>query len=209
MVSSSYHHGDLPRALIDAVGELIDRDGLGAVSLRAVARHVGVSHAAPAHHFDDKAGLLAAFAAEGFEQLAGALRSARERAATADPLDRLEACGNAYVDFAVSHRAHFEVMFRPELHSDDDRHHETVAEPGDDAFAVLLATVAECIGGDADPERVRGLALASWAGVHGLATLWLDGPLPGMLECDPDSRRDLEAVAAPVLAAMRRAVAAG
>ena len=69
-----YHHGDLRRALIDAAVGVIEHEGLAALSLRDLARRVGVSHAAPVHHFGDKAGLLTAVAAEGFSKLADALQ---------------------------------------------------------------------------------------------------------------------------------------
>ena len=75
---------------------------------------MGVSHAAPAHHFGDRAGLLTALAAEGHELLADALAAAQQR--TQEFLE----VGVAYARFAVDHRAHFEVMFRPDLYHPDD-----------------------------------------------------------------------------------------
>src|SRR5919201_1889964 len=109
-----YHHGDLPRVLLDTATQAILEVGPAAVSLRDLARRAGVSHAAPAYHFGDKAGLLTAVAADGFERLGAALREAYAR--TGSFLE----VGVAYVRFAVSHRAHFEVMFRPELYRPDD-----------------------------------------------------------------------------------------
>src|SRR5215203_6275096 len=109
-----YHHGDLPRALLDAAVEAIAEVGPAAVSLRDLARRTGVSHAAPAHHFGDKAGLLTAVAADGFRRLAATLGEAYE--ATGSFLE----VGVAYARFAAIHRAHFEVMFRPELYRTDD-----------------------------------------------------------------------------------------
>jgi AcrR family transcriptional regulator len=97
-------------AAVQAITEV----GPGGVSLRDLARRAGVSHAAPAHHFGDKAGLLAALAAEGYGLLADALAAAQQR--TQDFLE----VGVAYVRFAVEHRAHFEVMFRPDLYHPDD-----------------------------------------------------------------------------------------
>src|SRR5829696_3636865 len=104
--SGSYHHGALRAAVINAALEVISESGPGAVSLRDLARRAGVSHAAPAHHFGDKAGLLTAVAADGFERLAATLRQAYQT--TGSFLE----VGVAYVRFAVTHRAHFEVMFR-------------------------------------------------------------------------------------------------
>jgi len=71
-----YHHGDLPRVLLDTATQAILEVGPAAVSLRDLARRAGVSHAAPAYHFGDKAGLLTAVAVDGFERLAAALREA-------------------------------------------------------------------------------------------------------------------------------------
>src|SRR4030095_14934141 len=71
-----YHHGDLPRALLEAAVQAIAEAGAAAVSLRELARRAGVSHAAPAHHFGDKAGLLTAVAADGFRRLAATLGDA-------------------------------------------------------------------------------------------------------------------------------------
>ena len=109
-----YHHGDLRRTLVDEALAAIERDGPGSVSLRDLARRAGVSHAAPTHHFGDKVGLLTAIAAEGFDLLADELQDAFGR--TGSFLE----VGVAYVGFAVRHRAHFEVMFRPELLRGDD-----------------------------------------------------------------------------------------
>ncbi|HEX8870560.1 MAG TPA: helix-turn-helix domain-containing protein, partial [Lentzea sp.] len=108
-----YHHGDLRRAVLAAAVDAITEHGPAGVSLRDLARRVGVSHAGPVHHFKDKAGLLTALAAEGFALLADALNATR---ATTDSFVDL---GVTYVRFAVQHRAHFEVMFRPDLlHTD-------------------------------------------------------------------------------------------
>jgi AcrR family transcriptional regulator len=109
-----YHHGDLPRVLLDTAVQAIAEVGPAAVSLRDLARRAGVSHAAPAYHFGDKAGLLTAVAADGFERLTATLREAYQT--TGSFLE----VGVAYVRFAVTHRAHFEVMFRPELYRTDD-----------------------------------------------------------------------------------------
>ncbi|MFP3992664.1 helix-turn-helix domain-containing protein, partial [Streptomyces sp. E11-3] len=106
----SYHHGNLRRAILTAALEVIRTDGPTGLSLRDLARRAGVSHAAPAHHFKDRAGLLTAIAAEGFDLLAVALADAPD----------LRERGVRYVRFGVEHPAHFQVMFRPELLRGDD-----------------------------------------------------------------------------------------
>ena len=171
-----YHHGDLRRALLAAAVEMIAEAGPAALSLRALARRTGVSHAAPAHHFADKAGLLTAIAAEGYELLAAALREAEER--TGSYLEM----GVAYVHFAVTHRAHFEVMFRPELYHADD---PAVVAARRASGVLLYGPVRDLSDRDPDFDSLRA-GVAAWSLVHGLATLYLDGALPPQLGDDPE-----------------------
>jgi len=173
MAKESYHHGDLRRALLDVAAEAIAEDGPAALSMRDLARRAGVSHAAPAHHFGDKKGLLTALAAEGFDRLAADLRETR--AATGSFLE----LGVTYVRFAMVHRAHFEVMWRPDLYHADDP--DLVAARGRSGDA-LYSGVANLPDGQAraGTEAVREAGLASWSLAHGFATLWLSGSLPDM-----------------------------
>lgn len=170
----SYHHGDLARALTGAAVELIEERGIAELSLRELARRAGVSHAAPAHHFGDRAGLLTAVATEGFRRFRAALEAARD-AAGPNALLQLNATGRAYVHFAVEQRAYFELMFRPEHLNQSD---PTLQAASDASYQVLLDTVvaAQALG-MAPGIDARSVALAAWANVHGLATLWLDGNL--------------------------------
>lgn len=169
-----YHHGRLPQALLKATAKLVAEEGVGALSLREVARRAGVSHGAPAHHFRDKAGLLTALATQGFELFTAAQIAARD-AAGDDPLRRFGATGHAYVTFAVEHRAHFEIMFRPELLRTDD---PALVAASDAAYAVLRGVVADAQRAgfmpQVDPEIVEVIA---WSQAHGLAMLWLTGNL--------------------------------
>jgi AcrR family transcriptional regulator len=170
-----YHHGDLRRTILDAAVATIAESGPAAVSLRALARRAGVSHAAPAHHFGDKAGLLTALAAEGYEQLAEALTEAQER--TGEFLE----VGVTYVRFAIENRAHFEVMYRPDLYHPDDL---AVRDARARAGRALYAGVATVQSRPADVDtRVAGVA--AWSLVHGFASLWLHGSLPAELRDDP------------------------
>ncbi|MCZ7420927.1 TetR/AcrR family transcriptional regulator [Verrucosispora sp. WMMA2121] len=201
-----YHHGDLRRALLSAAVQAIEESGPAALSLRDLARRAGVSHAAPAHHFGDRAGLFTAIAVQGFDALADALTEAG---------DELLDLGVAYVEFAVRHRAHFEVMFHPDLYRADDSELRAARER---SGAVLRAGLAHRSGGatpaagtmetaerhagrgDRDgrtgraarslPSATRatrppGDVLAAWSIVHGFATLWLAGALPAGLGEDP------------------------
>ena len=169
----AYHHGDLRRALLAAAVEVIEESGPAAVGLRDLARRVGVSHAAPAHHFGDKAGLLTALAVEGFGLLAEALEGAG---------DDLLAAGVAYVDFAVRHRAHFEVMFRPDLYHWDAPEARAAR---DRSGAALHSGVARLPAGRATAGAPQADAMAAWSIVHGFATLWLAGALPPQVGDDP------------------------
>src|SRR5438067_6353014 len=171
-----YHHGDLRRALLAAAVEMIAEAGPAALSLRALARRIGVSHAAPAHHFADKAGLLTAVAAEGYRLLAAALRDAY--AQTGSFLE----VGVAYVRFALAHQPYFEVMFRPELYHADA---PEVVAARTAAGEMLYGPVRHLSDDDPDFDTLRA-GVAAWSLVHGLATLYLNGNLPPQLGDDPE-----------------------
>lgn len=168
--SRPYHHGNLRPALISAAIGEIEESGPAAMSLRAVARRAGVTHAAATYHFGDRAGLLTAVAAEGYRLLAEALHGAQETRGSF-----LEV-GVAYVRFAVTHRAHFEVMYRPELYHRDDAELGRARE----AAATLLYGTGEIT------REKMAYGVAAWSIVHGLATLWLNGNLPAQLGHDPE-----------------------
>lgn len=181
-----YHHGHLPAALLAATAAAIGERGVAALSLREIARRAGVSHAAPAHHFGDKAGVLTALAAQGFALFTDALVAARD-AAGADPRRRLSATGHAYVRFALAHPAHFEVMFQPDLHRPDD---PALLRASAEAYAVLQQAVGavsavsavSAVGpppaGDAACSTdAEAAAIRAWALAHGLAQLCIAGPI--------------------------------
>ncbi|MGP0029243.1 MAG: TetR/AcrR family transcriptional regulator [Acidimicrobiales bacterium] len=174
--AARYHHGDLRRALVDAAVASVALNGPGALSLRALAAEVGVSHAAPIHHFGDKAGLFTAVAVEGFDRLTSEMTDAWTTSG------RFLDVGVRYVHFALSNRGYFEVMFRPELLDESDRE---LARARGDAYATLRDPVAAGRRGT-DPESVFLASLASWSTVHGLATLLLSGNLPEVDRSDPD-----------------------
>jgi AcrR family transcriptional regulator len=181
----AYHHGDLKLALVDAVEQVVRERGVGHVSLRAVARRVGVTHAASAHHFENKAGLLTAFATVGYAQLAEAVLAAIDKARPVDGPAVLEAVGRGYVRFALANPGRFEVMFRLDLLNADDPDFVAASEG---AYSLLVSTVARCQSegflGDNDPEVV---AVSAWSMVHGLAALWISGRLGERIrEKDPD-----------------------
>src|SRR5262245_3314590 len=136
---ASYHHGALREELIKACVALIEAEGIGAVSLRRVARAVGVSPRAPYHHFADRSALLAAIAAQGHELREQQLRRARERAPSA--ARALAAMIETYVAFARDHPAHVHLMLRGEL-ARLDKNPET-RSTGEGAIQLLTEVVRD------------------------------------------------------------------
>jgi AcrR family transcriptional regulator len=166
--------GDLRQALLDAAVATLDEVGADGLSLREVARRAGVSHAAPAHHFTDKAGLLTAVATEGFGMLVTYLADAQPGGAER-PADQLAALGRAYAQFAEENPGRFEVMFRPGLlHAGD----QAFQRAGDAAFQALRHHIATCQShGWREREPTDALAPAAWALAHGIAVLRMQGSL--------------------------------
>jgi AcrR family transcriptional regulator len=174
---TAYHHGALKAALIAAADALLDEGGAGAVSLRQAARRAGVSATAPYRHFADKEALLAAIAVRGFLAFGEALGAAAEGA------DRpLAAMGQAYIRFALARPGRFRLMFGPAGIADRSRYPELKAA-ANRTHEQLVAAVGRRHPGAADAE-LEIAAIASWALVHGLAHLLLDGMLPGV---DPEA----------------------
>jgi AcrR family transcriptional regulator len=170
-----YHHGDLRRALLDAAIASITEEGSASFSLRDLARRIGVSHAAPAHHFGDKTGLLTALAVEGYDLLADA--QATVWAETGDFLE----VGVAYVRFAVEHPAHFEVMYRPELLRADDPDLVAAHQRSRDFLYGPAGTLVK--------RDALGAGIAGWSMAHGIVSLWVNGNLPDELGGPEDIMR--------------------
>ena len=187
-----YHHGDLERALVAAARALLEKEGLEALSLRAVARAVGVSPAAPYHHFPDKDALLAAVAAEGYRDLTAAMaaRMARE----SEPTKRFLGTGAGYVAFAAANPALFRLMFGGSGHRFST--HAGLATAGMAAYEILSRAAGEAVAASKrDPSTVPMTMLTAWSLVHGIAMLVLDA------EVAPEGygARDPEALATLML----------
>jgi AcrR family transcriptional regulator len=164
----AYHHGDLRAALIHAALEMLEQDGAAGLSLRAVAKAVGVSEAAPYHHFADKEALERALAAEGFGRLTDRLTGALTAAGPGEDLLRLAA---AYVGFALDARGLFRLMGRLPL---DRAQHDELAALSEGTLAPLAAAVARrMLPWGADADIVGFAALALWTQLHGLAEILL------------------------------------
>lgn len=174
MTKTAYHHGDLRRTLLDATLELIAERGVDGFTLREVARRAGVSHAAPYHHFADRAALVAALVEESFAQLDQAMREATESVKNAR--DRLARLGVAYILWAWHNPARFRVMWRPELRKCDDP--SAVEQAADNSYLIVQETIRQALPPSRRTETEIGSAcLAAWSSVHGFSMLLLDGSL--------------------------------
>jgi AcrR family transcriptional regulator len=163
---TTYHHGDLPAACVDAALELLEEGGEAALSLRAVARRAGVSPAAPYRHYADREALVSEVAAVGYRDLAERLAAAHPAPSTPEQLADVAV---AYVQFALERPALFRIMFGEPCDRDSDARVAATAA----VTLYLREIVARCFP-RSDPEA---LAPAIWALVHGLAFLHLDGKL--------------------------------
>jgi AcrR family transcriptional regulator len=197
-----YHHGNLRQTLLEHAVELARAGGPDAVVLRDVQRRAGVSNSAAYRHYADRDALLAAVTTYAEARLAdtmmASLRSvpdpgSRARRATA----RLRAAGQAYVDFALAEPGLFRTAFAPDPARPDHVTHASLVQRGSDLgsltapptaadglvgqdhpFQILIRCIDDLVAaGVLASDRREGLDAAAWAAVHGLATLFLDGPL--------------------------------
>lgn len=163
-----YHHGDLQRALIEAADRILERDGAGALSLRAVAREAGVSPAAPYHHFKDKDELVSAVAHRGFDLLAQTMAEAAEGKVT-DGQQAL-AIGVAYVCFARDHSALYHVMFDPNRKRDMRPTSTPREQTGAYGMTKAIRT-RQAAGTSATALDIELATIAGWCAAHGLAEM--------------------------------------
>jgi AcrR family transcriptional regulator len=170
MEKRSYHHGDLRAALlVEGLRLLAERDAED-LSLREVARGVGVSATSVYRHFPDKDALMAALAGEGLARLAAAQKQAAEEAGGGSA--GFTATGRAYVRFALANPALFRLIFAsPGLAKGRE-------ESESEAMNMLRVNAAAEIGADPDDPAARVRAIHAWSLVHGLAMLMLDRQIP-------------------------------
>lgn len=166
-VTRPYHHGDLRNAVIEAALSLLKEKGVQGVTLRQCAARAGVSHGAPGHHFGDLKGVLTAIAALGFEgQVA---HQEKALIGISDKKSRVAAIGGAYVGFAVTHQAHFSLMFRRDRLRTDDPEFVRASER---AGEILLVETNQLFGDREDARHIRDML---WSMVHGYAALLISG----------------------------------
>jgi AcrR family transcriptional regulator len=173
---TNYHHGDLRHALIEAGQELLRERGLDGFSLREVARRIGVSPSAPAHHFGDTRGLLTAIATRAFADLGQRLEKADQDAQISTECERdkkhmrLKAQGQVYVQFAMNEPAYFDLMWRCGVLDKTDAE---LQKAGESSFLILRRVIE---GDSVDVNQpISPEVIGVWSMVHGFARLSLDG----------------------------------
>lgn len=179
MGTASYHHGNLRQALLDHAVELARTGGPDAVILRDVQRAAGVSNSAAYRHYADRQALLTAVQIHGMGMLGDSMMEALAALPNRGPKDRralarLRATGQAYVNFALDEPGLFRTAFAPGgVHHTDES-----VSPERHPFQILSGCIDGLVAaGVLTPSRRDGLDEAAWAAVHGLAVLYLDGPL--------------------------------
>jgi len=184
-LEAPYHHGALRDGLLQAAERVLERDGLAGLTLRAVAREAGVSHAAPTHHFGDLTGLVSELAAIGFRQFNAAMAAAG--ASGGSLIEKAMARAKAYVAYAQTHPGMYGLMFRTERL---DMTRPSLCEAAQASFAGLTGAI-----GASRHEQIPEAALSleqaaaiarAWSLVHGFTTLLLDGRLTQILRRLPD-----------------------
>ena len=169
---SQYHHGNLREALLQAAVELIREGGVEKLSLRGLARKVGVSQTAPYRHFQDKNHLLVEIAKQTFAEMT---------AATTAPLDpdcsareNVFRCGKAYLRYAINNPERYKLVFGPSI--EQRASYPELIEAGMRSFGVLMDLVKQGIdAGEFIDGCAQMLANGCWSGIHGFASLTIDG----------------------------------
>jgi AcrR family transcriptional regulator len=182
--ASPYHHGALRDALLEAAERVLERDGLAGLTLRAVAREAGVSHAAPTHHFGDLTGLVSELAAIGFRQFTAAMAAAHNPSLSANEQGLARA--HAYIGYAQAHPGLYGLMFRTERLDMSRPSLNEAANASFSAFAGAIgATRHEAISARELTLDQAAAMVRAWSLVHGFTMLLLDDRLSDVLERIP------------------------
>lgn len=184
-----YHHGDLRNALLEAGLEILDRDGITEVTLRAIAARAGVSHAAPAHHFGNLKGLLTALAAIAFDHLHASIEAAMAAAPNQTVVEQVRAAGNGYVSFAQANAGLFRLMFNSSLLDDSEPEFKQACVRAYEQLLDVAARAAAERGDGDSAEEVSAVALLIWSTVHGFSHLLLEGQIAASPSGAPPATR--------------------
>lgn len=178
MTDQPYHHGKLREALLARATETIEEAGVDGLSLRQLARDLGVSHAAPGKHFRDKQALLDALALEGFRAMNARIAGASEAAEGAEGhRSRFVRTARAYVDFAASHPVLLALMHSTKHHADASDELRNIGENGIRVARALIVEAQDA--GELAPGDPERLALVCFASLHGAALLAAGNLLEG------------------------------
>lgn len=169
---SSYHHGNLSESLLDAVDDIATKFGLEAVTLRACAKLVGVSPSSAFRHYADKRALLTSFATRALHQLTDSMSGAKTQAQETSG-DEFTAVSLAYIEFALTKPAFFRAMWREETIYVNDENYEAAVKVLSSFMQGGFAATID----DIDPNSFSAQELLAWSSVHGLAHLFVEGPV--------------------------------
>jgi AcrR family transcriptional regulator len=176
---TSYHHGDLRAALLEAALDIITERGPQSLTIREVARKAGVSHTAPYRHFANKDDLIVAVVKQGFELMSQTMQD-KKSAAEPDPISQFAASGTAYVDFALQHPAYYRVMYSGDLLTSTGQH--TLQHTSAETFSELVSDVKTCQElGIIRTGNPTLQALSLLCTIHGFVTMAIDNRVSSLL----------------------------